>query len=190
MKAAEYSALAAQLDERLHLGILAAEGLIPTDVSDKTVAVRLADIWWGTPALLPAPVGSSKRAKEAAPKQAPFRTCQLEFQMLGPLVATARPRVFRGGGIGLPLPSVLFKRAIQCAAMKKGAQQIPSDDWLVGLEVFAWQPNRAAKPDVDNLAKGIMDALEGLGLFRDQRVTNLSVSKSTGTSALLVRVSW
>lgn len=190
MKAADYAALAAQLDAVLHLGISAADHLIPTEVSPKTVAARLADIWWGTPALLPAPVGKSKRDKAAAPKQHPLWKCRLEFQMLGPLVATARPRVFKGGGIGLPLPSVLFRRAIQCAAMKKGAEQIPSDDWLVGLQVAAWQPNRAAKPDVDNLAKGVMDALEGLGLFRDQRVTNLSVSKCTGQSALLVRVSW
>lgn len=190
MRAADYAALAARLDEVLHLGIGAADPLLPTEVKPATVATQLAHIWWGTPALLPAPVGKSKAAREAAPKQSSLRFCQLEFQLLGPLVATARPRVFKGGGIGMPLPSVLFRRAIQCAAMKKGAKQIPSDDWLLTLEIFAWQPNRAAKPDVDNLAKGIMDALEGLGMFRDQRVTNLSVSKLTGPAALCVRVLW
>lgn len=190
MRAADYAVLAAQLDEVLHLGISAADHLIPTEVKPATVATQLAKIWWGTPALLPTPVGKSKAARNAEPNQGLLRFCQLEFQMLGPLVATARPRVFKGGGIGLPLPGVLFRRAIQCAALKKGAKQIPSDDWLLGVEVVAWQPNRAAKPDVDNLAKGVMDALEGLGLFRDQRVTNLSVSKLTGPSALLVRVRW
>jgi len=190
MRAADYAALAAQLDGVLHFGIEGAMPLIPTEVKPDTVAVRLADIWWGTPALLPPLVGKSKAAKAAEPRQLDGLSTRFEFIIRGAVVPAARPRVFRRGGIKIPLPYVLFRRAVQCAALKAGAKQIPSDSWRVTCIVAMWQPNPLARPDVDNAAKGVLDALTSAGLFRDERVTNLSVSKLTGPSALSVRVLW
>ena len=190
VRAADYAALAARLDEVLHLGIEGAMPLLPTEVKPATVAARLAECWWGTPALLPPLVGKSKKAKSGEPCQVEAMSTRFEFVIRGEVVPTARPRVFRHGGIGLPLPYVLFRRAVQRAAILAGAKQIPSDAWRVGCVVAMWQLNPLARPDVDNAAKGVLDALTGAGLFRDERVTNLSVSKLTGPAALSVRVLW
>lgn len=190
VRAADYAALAARLDEVLHLGIEGAMPLIPTEVKPDTVAARLADIWWGTPAPLPPLVGKSKAAHNAEPKQLDWIATRFEFIIRGAVVPAARPRVFRRGGIGLPLPYVLFRRAVQRAAILAGAKQVPSDAWRVGCVVVISQPNPLARPDVDNAAKGVLDALVGAGLFRDERVTNLQVSKLPGPPALSVRVLW
>jgi len=113
----------------------------------------------------------------------------IKFTVLGDPVAQARPRATRfGNGVRLYDPKKIrdFKTYFKfCAAeaMKGGA---PLDvPLIVTLDVYVQRPKSWPKkrvhadraPDLDNFAKGSLDAMQGVVYTNDSRIVVLHLEK-------------
>jgi Holliday junction resolvase RusA-like endonuclease len=192
MKADDYAALGVKIDELLEdrpwsevLPLL--KGLGPQPA---TVARRLQDLWRVARFAHPPLVGPSAKAQAAIPKQTIW-VPRYSIIVDGEPVGAQRPRVFGAGGIAVDIPSLLYRRAIQVQAWKHGMKPIPCDGWTICIHIQAFMPCPWQKPDIDNIAKNVLDALDSDGYFRDQRVTCLKVDKIPAQShSLTVDVAW
>ena len=119
-----------------------------------------------------------------------------EFRVLGLPKPQARPRaVSRGKFVKVYSPSTEWKEAVKYAATKQ--ETITAEAIEVSLEFYFDRPKshygtgknadklkasaprfHTKKPDVDNLAKAVLDACQDAGLFKDDSaVITLEVSK-------------
>jgi Holliday junction resolvase RusA-like endonuclease len=130
------------------------------------------------------------------------RTPAVEFVVPGEPVAWARA----GGGKSVrrytPGPQASYMRGLRivCQAAMKGAPPIEGPVWLTIEAHFAWprswsaakrEANRwhTARPDYDNIAKIVSDALSGIAWLDDSQAASASVHKLYGEVAeLRVRI--
>jgi Holliday junction resolvase RusA-like endonuclease len=180
MKADDYTALAVKLDGLLETQAWSEVEPLLGGLGPKaaTVATRLQELWEVPRFALPPLVRGTPKARAAAPIQP--HTTRHVLVIPGPAVAAQRPRVFRRGGIGIHIPSLLYRRAIQAKAWMAGMKPIESDTWAISVFIHIIQPNPLDKPDCDNVTKNVMDAFELDGYFRDQRVINQHTRKFYG----------
>lgn len=98
------------------------------------------------------------------------------FTVDGPPVPAPRPKVVRGGaGIIKDKRYEAYREAIAysyLAAVKMRMHEGP-----VGLKVIFCMPNHR-RVDIDNLLKGVMDALNGLAYKDDSQVTTILARKT------------
>ena len=119
-----------------------------------------------------------------------------EFTVLGLPKAQARPRaVSRGKFVKVYSPSTEWKESVKYAATKQS--KIEAEAIEVALEFYFDRPKshygtgknsdklkasapmfHTKKPDVDNLAKAVLDACQDAGLFKDDSmVLSLLIEK-------------
>lgn len=103
-------------------------------------------------------------------------------------VPQARPRFFRGVAVDPP-KCRQFK-----ATLKKLAQQCNPTFFTgaVAVEIGIWRDFKSLVNqrygDIDNLAKGILDAMKGVLWNDDKQVVRLSVTKNLGAPLIVLSV--
>ena len=127
----------------------------------------------------------------------------IRFEILGQPIAKARPRVTRTGHAYTPSKTVNYE-----ALVKYTYQSLyPHREPILGLieasitavfpipksyskkktnELLAGPSNYDKKPDCDNLAKIVLDALNGIAYKDDSQVTMLHICKEYGTQPKVV----
>ena len=122
----------------------------------------------------------------------------INIYVAGQPVGKARPRVTRSGRVYTPTKTMQAEQGIREAAEHAMQGRDPLDQPLVASMVFCMQIPKswskakrqqaedgqilpAAKPDIDNLAKTVMDALNGMVYEDDSQVVQLAVSKRYST---------
>ncbi len=121
------------------------------------------------------------------------------FVVDGPAVGKGRPRVSTIGGrprMYTPAKTVAWERRISLAAAGAMGTSKPSDYmWSVRIVVIAaipsswpkWRQELArrngeapGKPDLDNVAKAVLDACNGIVYIDDKQVCRLTVERRFG----------
>jgi len=104
--------------------------------------------------------------------------------LVGPAVGQSRPRVWAGGRVGQTGPSAWARERWRRAALT--LPRVPVGV-LAGVSITVRQPKHN-KPDLDNVAKLILDALTDAGVLSDDvQVSHLEVRRVL-SSALTVSV--
>jgi len=117
--------------------------------------------------------------------------CQSEITVPGEPVPQSRPRVTRNGGVYYHRRIVLYRNSVAQAA-RAAAVPLRNGPLSLSIEFVFIRPKnhrlksgalsknatpRPTRSDVDNLAKGIFDALEGYAFQNDAQVCELFVRK-------------
>lgn len=116
----------------------------------------------------------------------------MKFTVYGKPQAKQRPRVTRRGYALTPKETVYYENLVkseyvrQCGEMLEGAIkadikayfEVPkSTSKKKRAQMLSGEILRTQKPDCDNLAKSILDALNGIAYHDDSQVVELHVSK-------------
>ena len=107
------------------------------------------------------------------------------------VMACPRPRHMRNGHTYMPSEYAAYKRRVAEAYLAAGGADMGGSPVAVTIDVMrelpGSRPKRVAaepdtvRPDVDNIAKGVMDALSGVAYADDSQVVSLSVLKCDRT---------
>ena len=102
-----------------------------------------------------------------------------EFNLVvyGRPIGKARPRVLRNGNVYTPPATQQWEDYISLLARQKTMNEIPFPDEAVSVLLTFYCTKGAA--DIDNLAKAVLDALNGIVWTDDKQVTVLHVFKDT-----------
>ncbi len=110
---------------------------------------------------------------------------------LDEVMACPRPRHMRNGHTYMPSEYTAYKRRIAEAYRAAGGGDMGSAPIAVTIDVMrelpGGRPKRVSaepdtvRPDVDNIAKGVMDALNGIAYEDDSQVVSLCVLKCDRT---------
>jgi len=94
----------------------------------------------------------------------------------GRAVPKGRPRMTRTGGVYTPATTVEFEKKVAAAWNSQMGMLSMVGDLRVIIHVYT---DRAAKQDVDNLAKSVLDGLQRGGAFAvgDEQVKTLVITK-------------
>lgn len=108
-----------------------------------------------------------------------------EFEVTGEVVGSARPRVTKFGTY-IPEKTRKYRERIKGSFIEAGGMRM-SGPLSVRVHVFRQLPKSRPKrvtleddtfkPDVDNIAKNVLDALNGIAWDDDSQVTELLVRK-------------
>lgn len=113
----------------------------------------------------------------------------VEFVVHGDPVGKARARKGKGGRFYTPPKTAEYERRIkQTAQAAMAGQSKAVGPVLVELTLFFALPSRTRKkyrvtgphtkkPDIDNVAKCLLDGMQGLVYYDDKQVCSLSVAK-------------
>ena len=117
----------------------------------------------------------------------------LSFTIPGPPQGKARPVVTKHGAF-TPKKTVAYENLVKMAFVEKYPAHVPLEG-AVRVHIYAsFQPPKSAskkklrqmlahlikplvKPDLDNIAKGVCDALNGIAWNDDKQITDLYVGK-------------
>ena len=110
---------------------------------------------------------------------------------VGEVMACPRPRHMRNGHTYMPSEYTAYKRRIAEAYREAGGGHMGTAPVAVAIDVMRELPGSRPKrlsaepdtvrPDVDNIAKGVMDALNGIAYEDDSQVVSLCVLKCDRT---------
>lgn len=110
---------------------------------------------------------------------------------VGEVMACPRPRHMRNGHTYMPTEYTAYKRRVAEAYLASGGGHVGAAPVAVTIDVMRELPGSRPKrvcaepdtvrPDVDNIAKGVMDALNGVAYEDDSQVVSLSVLKCDRT---------
>ena len=136
---------------------------------------------------------------------------EISFTIPGMPVGKGRPRMMRSGHVYTPAKTASFEGAVRMLAAQAMdaagvvmAQGVPVTA-RISIEVpcpasYSRRKRQSAldgelppyKPDVDNVAKAVLDAMTGIVYDDDSRVVELAVSKryADGMAGTEVHVSW
>lgn len=113
------------------------------------------------------------------------------FEVVGRVVGSARPRVTRHGTY-IPTKTRRYRELIRSCFIESGGQRM-AGPLAVRVDVYRELPSSRPKrteseadtfkPDVDNVAKNVLDALNGLAWDDDASVVDLHVVKHPRTRA-------
>lgn len=98
----------------------------------------------------------------------------IAFVVHGPPVGKERPRLGRGRRTYTPARTLVYERAVRLSAIAAGARRL---DGPVAVAMRIHLPDARAR-DVDNIAKSILDALNGVAYADDSQVCDLHATKA------------
>lgn len=110
---------------------------------------------------------------------------------VGEVMGAPRPRHMRNGHTYMPREYMAYKRRVAGAYLAAGGSDMGSAPIAVSIDVMRELPCSRPKrvsaepdtvyPDADNIAKGVMDALNGVAYADDRQVVSLTVRKHDRT---------
>ena len=123
----------------------------------------------------------------------------ISFTVEGNPVPKGRPRTAVRGGKAIvytPSNTVKYEQYVKLVASQHKPKEILTGAIDLSLDIYIKRPkslpkkveHNIKKPDVDNIAKLIMDALEGVIYERDAQVISLLVTKQYGEPRVEVGV--
>lgn len=98
------------------------------------------------------------------------------FFVPGPPVGKERPRMTRSGRVYTPKRTVEYERKVRLCALAAGVRR-KARPAAIALRVHIFVRNPRARPDADNIAKAICDALNGVAYDDDAQVVDLHARK-------------
>lgn len=101
------------------------------------------------------------------------------FMVSGPPVPCGRPRVTRSGHTFLPKRTRDYENRVRCIAQSTFSEPLKGP---VVLHIFFLCHNNMRR-DVDNLAKSIMDGINGVAFLDDSQIVDLRVQKFVSKEA-------
>ena len=127
----------------------------------------------------------------------------IQFEILGKPVAKGRPRLGRYGHTYTPQKTVQYENLVKVTFMNEYRNHIPYEGYIEAdikaifeipksyskkktKELLETSNNYDHKPDLDNIAKIILDSLNGLAYKDDSQVTVLHINKQYGEQAKVV----
>lgn len=127
----------------------------------------------------------------------------IKFEILGQPIAKQRPRVTRAGIAYTPSKTVNYEAVVRYTYQSKYPQQEPIlgriEAYITAIfpvpksyskkktaELLQGQHNYDKKPDCDNLAKIILDSLNGIAYKDDSQVTALHITKEYGVQPKVI----
>jgi len=125
--------------------------------------------------------------------------CKIEFIVGGAPVAKERPRATVRGGYAViytPKNTVQFERYVRQIAIANAPPKLLTGGLEMTLDFYLQRPQslpvkinyNVKKPDIDNLAKSIMDALESVIYARDSQVFILNCTKQYGNPRCAIKI--
>lgn len=112
-------------------------------------------------------------------------------------IAKGRPQFSRRGGAYTPTKTRNFEKEVRTLAsikMREGNYRTLSGPLKVNIAFSLPKPKRPrsefpiTRPDIDNLAKAILDALNGVAWEDDGLICNLSLEKRYGIPSITIYV--
>lgn len=127
----------------------------------------------------------------------------IEFEILGKPLGKARPRVTRKGFTYTPKKTVNYENLIRWTFQSKFPNHKPYEGYIEAeikaifdvpksyskkkkLELLDGNCNYDHTPDLDNIAKIVLDSLNGIAYKDDSQVTVLKVIKEYGEQAKII----
>ena len=127
----------------------------------------------------------------------------IEFEILGKPLGKARPRVTRKGFTYTPKKTVNYENLIRWTFQSKFPNHKPFEGYIESeikaifdvpksyskkktIELLNGSCNYDHKPDLDNIAKIVLDSLNGIAYKDDSQVTVLKVIKEYGDQAKII----
>ena len=118
--------------------------------------------------------------------------CKLSFVVQGTPQPKERPRATVRGGYAVvytPKNTVQFERYVKQVASEYAPPKLLSGALVMALSFYLQRPQSlpakvmydTKRPDIDNLAKSVMDALEGIIYEHDAQVIHLDATKGYDT---------
>ena len=118
----------------------------------------------------------------------------LEFSVPGEPKGKGRPRVTRSGHAFTPKDTVMYENLVRTSFRQAYQDHIPVTDKEIRAEIRAYYGMPKAskkktaqmidgtirpkkKPDLDNIAKAVLDSLNGIAYKDDSQIVTLSISK-------------
>ena len=127
-----------------------------------------------------------KKRKGSAARR-PTEPFAVQFTVYGQAVPKARARVPNEGHAYTPDDTAAWERSVQIQAMRYRPKEPLDGPVMVAMAFYLKRPKRSkddqlpdVKPDWDNLAKAICDALSGMFWTNDSRIVDGIVSKRYG----------
>lgn len=100
------------------------------------------------------------------------------FNIPGKPVPKARPRLGKNGNTYTPKKTRNYERAVGMCAVFKRPRKWPLDaKYEVSIAIY-YKDNR--RRDIDNVAKSILDGLNGIAWIDDAQVDSLSIDRRVG----------
>ena len=123
----------------------------------------------------------------------------ISFAISGIAVPKARPRATKRGNKAImytPDKTKQFENYVKLVAAQHAPEELLTSALEVQLDFFLLRPKslpkkiryHTKKPDIDNLAKSVLDSLEGIIYVNDAQVISLRVTKDYGVPLCRVRV--
>ena len=127
----------------------------------------------------------------------------IEFEILGKPLGKARPRVTRKGFTYTPQKTVNYENLIRWTFQSKFPNHKPFEGYIEAeikaifdvpksyskkkkIELLDGNCNYDHTPDLDNIAKIVLDSLNGIAYKDDSQVTVLKVIKEYGEQAKII----
>lgn len=127
----------------------------------------------------------------------------IKFQILGKPVAKARPRLSKFGYTYTPEKTVNYENLVKYTFQSEFPNHKPFEGYIEAnitavfdipksyskkktKELLETHNNYNHKPDCDNLAKIILDSLNGIAYKDDSQVTVLHINKEYGEQAKVI----
>lgn len=101
------------------------------------------------------------------------------FVVFGQPIPKARPRMAQSGHVFTPKRTLDYERRVMLCARQAGLRRPCAGAVSVTLHLFVANRRRA---DIDNIAKSILDGLNGIAYADDSQVADLRVSRSFDAS--------
>ena len=123
----------------------------------------------------------------------------ISFTISGTAIPKARPRSTKIGNRAImytPDKTKNFENYVKLVAAQHAPEELLTSALEVMLDFLFQRPKslpkkiryHTKKPDIDNLAKSVLDALEGIIYINDAQVISLRVTKDYGAPLCRVRV--
>ena len=125
------------------------------------------------------------------------------FEVLGLPMGKQRPRVLKSGWAYTPKETVNYETLVKYTYQNLYRDEKPLEGYIAAniyavfpvpksyskkktAELLAGHNNYDKKPDCDNIAKMVLDALNGIAYADDSQITHLCVSKKYGSQPRVV----
>jgi Holliday junction resolvase RusA-like endonuclease len=127
----------------------------------------------------------------------------IKFEILGKPMAKQRPRLARGGFTYTPKQTIQYENLVRYTYQSNFPDKKPLEGYIEAnitavfeipksyskkktKELLEGHNNYDHKPDLDNIAKIILDSLNGIAYKDDAQITVLHINKEYGEQAKVI----